>query len=327
MFDSRVSGVEGAAPVQADALDMDLAARLSEAMLVDGRSNPAFSIHWDPARSSLEVTLKSDRLPLFTRSCVEDFVSFLTRLDEELSRGADVRWVVYRSAVEGVFSYGGDLSAIAPHLGTDSDEIRSYGKAAIDIINRNWRLGIDHQVVTVALVAGHCLGGGLESALSCDLIFLTDDVQVGFPESTFGIFPGMGSYPLTEMRASARFARKLLVTGKPVDSAEAHAEGLSDFYVERASRLLEDGTRAYDETRSEALDRFWSAWQASAAGAFSAHVARMRSVKLSRPSLWKDLNENVAAMGDGIASADPSHGPRMLTASKMQRRKHKLEAV
>lgn len=326
MLDSQIKEIEQSA--LAASADADIAVRLSEAMALDGRANPAFSIEWDSQCLALNVTLKPDRLPLFTRSAVEDFVSFLTRLDEELSAGAEVRWVVYRSAVEGVFSYGGDLAAIAPHLGTDSDEIRSYGKAAIDIIYRNWRLGVDHQVVTVALVAGHCLGGGLESALSCDLIFVCDDVQIGFPESTFGIFPGMGSYPLTEMRANARFARKLLVTGKPVDSAEAHAEGLSDFYVERTFGVAEDsGAKVPNETRAEAMDRFWASWVQVAAGSFSAHVARMRSIKASRPSLWKDLNENVDAMGDGIASANPDHGPRMLTASKMQRRKHKLEAV
>lgn len=297
--------------------EADLASRLVEAMASDGRSNPAFDIRWDAASGCLNVTLKDDRLPLFTRSAVEDFQSFLAALDAELSAGAQVLFVVYRSSVPGVFSYGGDLSAIAPHLGTASDEIRTYGEAAIDIINRNWMLNADHGVLTVALVAGMCLGGGLESALSCDLIFATEGALLGFPESKFGLFPGMGSYPLTEMKSSARFARKLLITGEPVSAAEAHAEGMVDFLVPVAG----------DASAPDAIEAFWSEWMADARKVHSSHVARLRAVKASRPHLWKELTENVGAMGEGIASADPSHGPRMMTISKSQKRKHKLEAV
>lgn len=298
-------------------LELDLASRLREALAAGGRADPAFTIAFDSASGCLDVTLKDDRLPLFTRSAVLDFQVFLAALDAELSAGAQVLFVAYRSSIPGVFSYGGDLAAIAPHLGTASEEIRTYGEAAIDIINRNWMLNADHGVLTVALVAGACLGGGLESALSCDLIFATSDAELGFPESKFGIFPGMGSYPLTELKASARFARKLLMSGEPVSAAEAHAEGMVDVLV------VAEG----EETPSEAMERVWSAWMAKERKVHSAHVARLRAVKASRPHLWKELTENVGAMGEGIASADPSHGPRMLTASKMQKRKHKLEAI
>src|SRR5215210_979114 len=47
--------------------------------------------------------------------------------------------------------------------------------------------------IFIAAIGGHCLGGGLEIAHSCDLRFAAEgDYRMGLPESTLGLLPGNG---------------------------------------------------------------------------------------------------------------------------------------
>lgn len=46
---------------------------------------------------------------------------------------------------------------------------------------------------TVAVIHGHCLGGGLEVALACRFrIGLAGNLEAGFPEIRLGLHPGLG---------------------------------------------------------------------------------------------------------------------------------------
>src|SRR5437879_9890673 len=48
-------------------------------------------------------------------------------------------------------------------------------------------------IVFIAAIAGHCLGGGFELALACDLRFAAEgSYQIGLPELNLGLFPGSG---------------------------------------------------------------------------------------------------------------------------------------
>ena len=88
--------------------------------------------------------------------------------------------------------------------------------------------------LTVAVLKGYCLGGGLELALSCDLRLATEDVEIGFPELTRGLVPAWsGSQRLPQLLGLSR-ASALILTSERFKGKRAVEIGL-------ASQLIPGG--------------------------------------------------------------------------------------
>jgi len=51
---------------------------------------------------------------------------------------------------------------------------------------------MDFPAPVIAKITGYCLGGGLETAMSCDFRFAAEDAKLGLPEVDLGIIPGAG---------------------------------------------------------------------------------------------------------------------------------------
>ena len=67
--------------------------------------------------------------------------------------------------------------------------------------------------VTIAAVHGHCLGGGAELAMVCDIVFTTDNAQWGFPEIKLGCFPPVACTALAAL-VGQKHAAELILTGR-----------------------------------------------------------------------------------------------------------------
>jgi Enoyl-CoA hydratase/isomerase len=81
-------------------------------------------------------------------------------------------------------------------------------------------------VPTIAAIEGHCLGGGLKLALTCDLRIASEALRLGLPEVKLGVFPaGGGTERLARLIGESR-ARELIYTGEPVEAREAWRIGL-----------------------------------------------------------------------------------------------------
>ncbi len=86
---------------------------------------------------------------------------------------------------------------------------------------------------TVALVRGHCLGGGLELALACDYRVLINEpsTRLSFPEVKLGIHPGFGGAVRSLAMLGPRKAMNLMLTGRSVGAWQARKMGLADACV------------------------------------------------------------------------------------------------
>jgi enoyl-CoA hydratase/carnithine racemase len=94
--------------------------------------------------------------------------------------------MVVTSASERFFSAGADVSVFA------SGNPRSRFMLAL-LAHEAFRKMENTPLVFIAAIAGHCLGGGLELALACDLRFAAEGTyQIGLPEVNLGLFPGSG---------------------------------------------------------------------------------------------------------------------------------------
>lgn len=81
--------------------------------------------------------------------------------------------------------------------------------------------------LVLAAINGHCVGGGLELALACDLrIARAGAYQLGLPDVDMGVLPATGgTQRLVRVAGKAR-AIELLIEGQMLPVEEAHAQGL-----------------------------------------------------------------------------------------------------
>src|SRR5499427_293593 len=80
--------------------------------------------------------------------------------------------------------------------------------------------------VTIAAVHGHCLGGGAELAMVCDLVYTSADAQWGFPEIKLGCYPPVACTALAALVGQKR-AAELILTGHSISGKGAAEIGLA----------------------------------------------------------------------------------------------------
>jgi enoyl-CoA hydratase len=78
----------------------------------------------------------------------------------------------------------------------------------------------------IAAVEGHVLGGGLELALTCDLIAAAEDATLGIPEAKVGLLAAGGALIRLPRRLPPAMAMELALTGEAISATDAHAYGL-----------------------------------------------------------------------------------------------------
>jgi enoyl-CoA hydratase/carnithine racemase len=84
-------------------------------------------------------------------------------------------------------------------------------------------------LIFIAAIAGHCLGGGFELALACDLRFAAEGAyQIGLPEVNLGLFPGSGGTQRLPRRIGLSMAIDFISNATTMQPAEAKVVGLVD---------------------------------------------------------------------------------------------------
>jgi len=148
-----------------------------------------------------------------------EFREVLDQLDVYQPKG-----LIIRSGKAAGFIAGADIEEFSQ---LDTPE---KGRA---LIERGWTLFNRLAAVsypTLALVRGHCLGGGLELALACRYLLAVDEpgTKMGLPEVMLGIFPGWGGMLRLPQRVGPAVALDMMLTGKSIDAKRAKRMGLAD---------------------------------------------------------------------------------------------------
>ncbi len=161
-----------------------------------------------------------------------EFAGILDQLDLYPPSG-----LIVRSAKAAGFIAGADIDEFGQ---LDTPE---KGRA---LVARGWDLFNRLAAVkypTLALVRGHCLGGGLELALACRYILTVDEpgTRLALPEVMLGIFPGWGGMLRLPQRVGPAAALDMMLTGKGIDAKRARNMGLADDCV--PPRVMEMAAR------------------------------------------------------------------------------------
>jgi enoyl-CoA hydratase/carnithine racemase len=147
--------------------------------------------------------------------------SFASAIDDARA-DADIKAVLVTSASEKFFSAGADVGAFA--AGTS----RSRFMTAL-MAHEAFRKMENTPLIFIAVIAGHCLGGGFELALACDLRFAAEgSYQIGLPEVNLGLFPGSGGTQRLPRLVGLSKGIDLITNATTMKPAEAKALGLVD---------------------------------------------------------------------------------------------------
>jgi enoyl-CoA hydratase/carnithine racemase len=137
---------------------------------------------------------------------------------------ASVRAVVLTGAGDRAFCVGGDLKE---RQGMTDEAWRAqhviFEQAAAALLRC--------PAPVIAAVEGFALGGGCELAVLADFIVAGETAVFALPETTLGIFPGIGGTQLLPRILGAPMAKEMIFTGRRVDAREAKAIGLVNHVV------------------------------------------------------------------------------------------------
>ena len=159
-----------------------------------------------------QVVLRNPPLNVIDIRMMEELAAVLG----EIESNSDVVVIVLRGAGK-AFSAGVDVAAHTP------DKVAAMLGKFHGVI----RALVATTKVTIAEVHGHCLGGGAEIALVCDLVYTAKDAKWGFPEIQLACFPPVAVTALAALIGQKR-AADLVLTGRTITGTQAAAMGLAN---------------------------------------------------------------------------------------------------
>ncbi len=185
-------------------------------------------LHWKPERRAdgvLVLTLdRADKgVNALSRAVIDELDSMLERIALDLPKG-----VVIRSGKAAGFIPGADIETFG--------EIEARGQTE-DWIRRGqlvFQRLAELRCPTVAVIHGHCMGGGTEISLACRYRVASNDdsTRIGLPEIKLGIYPGWGGSVRMPRLIGAPAAMDLMLTGRSLSASSAKAMGVVDRVVD-----------------------------------------------------------------------------------------------
>ncbi|WP_414529434.1 crotonase/enoyl-CoA hydratase family protein [Nodularia chucula] len=206
-------------------------------------------LHYEDKFEELEISLDISKAiywlnfqpkfrPCFTPSLLTDIqkaFNSIRNLCSTDSENPPIKWLVIGSTIPGIYNYGGDLELFINHIRKQNREgLQAYAHQCIELVY-NLSTGANLPMNKIALLEGDALGGGFEAALACDFIIAEKQVNIGLPESTFNLFPGMGAYSFLSRRIGSQKAKAMIFSGQIYKATELWEWGVIDMVVEEGT--------------------------------------------------------------------------------------------
>jgi len=217
------------------------------------------ALRWAWREGVVELTLDREPLNEIGSVMLEDLEKFVAAFK---ALAPVTSACIITSARPGGFCAGADLKelyerALPLPKARRAAGVRSFLKRIHEVLN-----AVDAApFVTFAAVHGLCMGGGLELALTCDLIVADKMARFGFPELRLGLIPGFGGIPRLRRDVGNRFIRDLLFTGRTVRAESAQQAGLvahlaGEGYALQVARSMAQQVTKFDAETPVAVKKF-----------------------------------------------------------------------
>jgi len=183
----------------------------------------------DEEQEILWYYMNPDNRPCFTPELLSDLRNFQKEAGELIrNEQLSAKYLVVASHIPSVFNLGGDLNLFKELIeNRDRNGLAAYGKACIDILYPNY-MSLDLPVTTISLIQGKALGGGMEAAISSNVIIAERSAQMGLPEILFNMFPGMGAYSFLSRQVGPKMAERIILSGDTFSAEQLYEMGVVD---------------------------------------------------------------------------------------------------
>jgi enoyl-CoA hydratase/carnithine racemase len=156
-----------------------------------------------------------------------EMATMIVEATERCNKSDDVRCVVIGAAGDRAFCAGSDIGELDSYSTPWSFRNRQDYCDAIRRLRKP----------SIAAVNGYAFGGGLETALSCDIRIASANAQFAAPEIKLGWIGGGGMTAFLTHAIGASNAAFMVLTGDPIDAQRALAWGLVSEVVETGAAL------------------------------------------------------------------------------------------
>lgn len=170
-----------------------------------------------PAEAVARLTISNpERRNALDHEILDGIAEVLPQLD----RGIETRCVIVTGAPP-LFSAGYDIGGIPD---------RTFERDAEALVAHPFHAAMEaiahHPWPTIAAVNGHCLGGGLELAITCDLRICATGAKLGMPPAKLGLIYGHTGLRKFLDVVGLPHTKELFLTGRNLDAERAERIGL-----------------------------------------------------------------------------------------------------
>jgi enoyl-CoA hydratase len=149
---------------------------------------------------------------------------------EAIAKDTELRVVILTGAGPKAFIAGADIGEMA---GLTPVQNRYFAGLGAAILRRMETM----DKVWIAAINGYAFGGGLETAMACDIRLMAEGTKVGLTEVSLGIMPAFGGTQRLPRLVGPGKARQLIYTAARIDAQEALRIGLVQGVAPQAELL------------------------------------------------------------------------------------------
>jgi cyclohexa-1,5-dienecarbonyl-CoA hydratase len=202
---------------------------------------------------------------------------------EQIEQRPEISVTVF-AGTERAFSSGVDIQAHAP------DRVRQM----LTLFHGVIRSVVASRKLTIASVRRHCLGGGAELALMCDVVYASPDSVWGFPEIKLACYPPVASVALSAV-VGQKLAAEMVLTGRTLSGSEALAVGLVNGVANDPETLVNECLQRVSQLSPAAIAIAKKAFYAWDAIHFDKGLARAEQIYFDDLMKTADAQEGIAA--------------------------------
>lgn len=240
---------------------------------------PYNKIQLEYAAAVARINLNNPPLNVIDLEMMDELATALA----EIERRSDIMAIVIGGS-ERAFSAGVDIAAHEPRQ--IEQMLRKF--------HRVIRTLVATTKLTIACVQRHCLGGGAELAIMCDLLYASEDAVFGFPEIKLASFPPVAMVALSAVVGEKR-AAELILTARSLTAREALEMGLANGIAQDPQTLVTETLSRVQQFSPAALAIAKKAFYVWDSIHFEKGLARSEQIYLEELIKTQDAQEGIKA--------------------------------